>query len=40
VLCLVDALVHGKVFVQIGAWSMHIFMVQVYYKLRYMLVHG
>jgi hypothetical protein len=27
---MVDALVHGIGFVQVGAWSMHLFMVHVY----------
>ena len=26
--------------VQVGAWLMHLFMVQVDYRLRYRLVHG
>ena len=26
--------------VQVGAWLMHLFMVQVDYKLRYILMHG
>jgi hypothetical protein len=26
--------------VQVGAWLMHLFMVQVDYKLRYKLMHG
>jgi hypothetical protein len=26
--------------VQVGAWLMHLFMVQVDYKLRYRLMHG
>ena len=26
--------------VQVGAWSMHLFMVQVDYRLRYRLMHG
>ena len=26
--------------VQVGAWLMHLFMVQVDYRLRYMLMHG
>jgi hypothetical protein len=38
--CMVDALVHGTVEVQVGAWLMHLFMVQVDYRLRYRLVHG
>ena len=33
---MVDALVHGTIFVQVGAWLMHLFMVQVLYRL----VHG
>jgi hypothetical protein len=36
-----DALVYGTVFlVQVGAWLMHLFMVQVDYRLRYRLMHG
>jgi len=31
--CIVDALVHGIAFVQVGAWLMHLFMVQVDYGL-------
>jgi hypothetical protein len=27
--CMVDALVHGTSLVQVGAWLMHLFMVQV-----------
>jgi hypothetical protein len=27
--CMVDALVHGTGFVQVGAWLMHLFMVQL-----------
>jgi hypothetical protein len=27
-------------FVQVGAWLMHLFMVQVDYRLRYRLMHG
>jgi hypothetical protein len=38
--CMVDALVHGTCLVQVGAWLMHLFMVQVDYRLRYRLVHG
>ena len=38
--CMVDALVHGTGFVQIGAWFMHLFMVHVDYRLRYRLMHG
>jgi hypothetical protein len=38
--CMVDALVHGTGLVQVGAWLMHLFMVQVDYRLRYKLVHG
>ena len=26
--------------VQVGAWLMHLFIVQVDYRLRYMLMHG
>jgi hypothetical protein len=36
-------LVHGWMhffMVQVGAWSMHLFMVQVDYRLRYRLMHG
>ena len=32
---MVDALVHGTGFVQVGAWLMHLFMVHVDYRLRY-----
>jgi hypothetical protein len=35
--CMVDALVHG---IQVGAWLMHLFMVQVDYRLRYRLMHS
>jgi hypothetical protein len=38
--CMVDALVHGTSFVQVGAGLMHLFMVQVDYRLKYRLVHG
>jgi hypothetical protein len=34
--CMVDALVHGTGFVQVGAWLMHLFMV----NFDYSLVHG
>jgi hypothetical protein len=40
-------LVHGwlhlfmvLITVQVGAWLMHLFMVQVDYRLRYMFIHG
>ena len=35
-LCMVDALVHGTCWLQVGAWLMHLFMVKVDYRL----VHG
>ena len=31
--CMVDALIHGTGLVQVGAWLMHLFMVQVDYML-------
>jgi hypothetical protein len=34
--CMVDALVYGTCLLQVGAWLMHLFMVQVDYRL----VHG
>ena len=37
---MVDALFHGIGFVKVGAWLMHLFMVQVDYRLRYRLMHG
>ena len=38
---MVDALAHGtSCFVHVGAWLMHLFMVQVDYLLRYKLMHG
>ena len=33
--CMVDALVHGTGFVQVGAWLMHLFMVHIDYRFRY-----
>jgi hypothetical protein len=46
--CMVDALVYGTYLiwlitgclVYVGAWLMHLFMVQVDYRLRYRLMHG
>ena len=36
-----DALVYGTgCLVQVGAWLMHLFMVQIDYRLRYRLMHG
>jgi hypothetical protein len=36
-----DALVYGTGYlVQVGAWLMHLFIVQVDYRLRYRLMHG
>ena len=34
------ALVYGTVWLQVGAWLMHLFMVQVDYRWRYRLMHG
>jgi hypothetical protein len=37
--CLWYRLITGYL-VRVGAWLMHLFMVQVDYRLRYMLMHG
>ena len=35
-----DALVYGTCRLQVGSWLMHLFMVQVDYRLSYRLMHG
>jgi hypothetical protein len=37
--CMVDALVHGTGLVQVGAWLMHLFMVQVEVQVGAWLMH-